>query len=85
MKRFLIFLCLLLSFYGQAVIVGPVKMRGVIVSYNKKTVTLKSNGRTVIVPRRTISRKYKLKTGKKVYALLEPEDIASLLKSKKAR
>ena len=68
------------SFYGHAFIVGPVKVTGVVVKYNKKTVILKSGGQKVRVPRKSIPKKFKLKTGKTVYALLEVEPLQSQMR-----
>ena len=69
-----------LSPVGHAMIVGPVKIKGVVVSYNKKTVVLKSMGRQVRVPRSSIPKRFKLRTGKRVYALLEVEPLQSKMR-----
>ena len=68
------------SIYGYALIVGPVKVTGVVVSYNKKTVVLKSAGQQVRVPRSSIPKRFKLRTGKKVYALLKVEPLQSQMR-----
>ena len=78
MKKGLLLLALtIMSAYGYAFIVGPVKIKGVVVSYNKKTVVLKSAGRQVRVPRSSIPKRFKLRTGKRVYALLKVEPLQS--------
>ena len=69
-----------LSPVGHAFIVGPVKVTGVVVSYNRTTVVLKSMGRQVRVPRSSIPKKFKLRTGQKVYALLEVEPLQSQMR-----
>ncbi len=70
----------LVSISAHAFIVGPVKVKGVVVSYNKKTVVLKSAGKQVRVPRSSIPKRFKLRTGKKVYALLEVEPLQSQMR-----
>ena len=85
MKKLLLYLSLLLSVYGYALVTGPVKVRGVVVSYTKKTVTLKQKKEKITVPRGAIPKKFKLRTGAKVYALLKLEDLNKGLKNKKAK
>ena len=81
MKKLLLYLSFLLSFYGYALAVGPAKLQGVVVSYDKKTVTLKQKKEKIKVPRESIPDKFKLRTGKRVYALLKPEDLKKALKT----
>ncbi len=91
MKKKLLCLSFLLSFYSNALLVGPIKIRGKVVSYNKTTVVLEVKGtekgkkkgkKTVNIPREFIPKKYKLRTGKIVYALLRPEDLNRLSEKK---
>ena len=70
----------LLSPIADALIVGPVKVEGVVVKYDKKKVVLKAGGRQVAVPRSSIPKRFKLRTGKKVYALLEVEPLQSQMR-----
>ena len=85
MKAVLLFvLCFFLSApvaYGM--IIGPVKVEGTVVKYDKKTVTLRNNkGNKIKVSRRSVPKKFKLKTGAKVQALLKPEVITRRLQAK---
>ena len=41
MKKLLLYLTFVLSSYGYALVAGPVKIQGIVVSYDKDTVTLK--------------------------------------------
>ncbi len=67
--------------------VENVFIEGMIISYDKKTVTLLQRGRKIKVPRQSISRNIKLKTGKIVQAKIDSEklmnDIIKLKKEQK--
>ena len=82
MKKVLLYLTFVLSSYGYALVAGPVRVQGVVVSYDKKTVTLKQKTGKIKVPRESIPKKFKLKTGKQVYALLKPEELNKILANK---
>ena len=75
MKSILFFIVVLsLSFSIYGMVVGPVKIEGTVVKYDKKTVTLRnSQGRKIKVSRKAIPEEFKLKTGSMVHALLKPE------------
>lgn len=83
MKKLLLYLTFVLSSYGYALVAGPAKLQGVVVSYDQNTVTLKQKNGKIKLPRDSIPKKFKLKTGKKVYALLKPEDLNKILRSTK--
>ncbi len=51
-----------------------VTTEGVIVDYNKKTVTLSQDGKKITVPRKSIPHHFKIKKGTKVYAELNAEE-----------
>ena len=51
-----------------------VTVEGVIVDYNKKTVTLSQDGKKITVPRKSIPHYFKIKKGSKVYAELNAEE-----------
>ena len=81
---FIIFVAFSFPVYGM--IIGSVKVKGTVVSYDKKKVTLKNKkGKRVKVSRRAIPKKFKLRTGAQVYALLKPEVIARRLSSTNRR
>ena len=61
-------------------IVGTVKVEGIIVSYDKKTVTLSQGGRKTQVPRKAIPGHFKIQSGNLVYALFDGKDIMKELK-----
>ena len=79
MKKLLLYLTFVLSSYGYALVAGPVKIQGIVVSYDKDTVTLKQKNVKIKVPRESIPKKFKLNTGKRVYALLKPEELNKIL------
>jgi len=81
MKKVLLYLFLVLSSYGYALVVGPARVQGVVVSYDKDTVTLKQKNGKIKVPRESIPKKFNLKTGKRVYVLLKQEDLKKALKT----
>ena len=82
MKMFLFFTIILcLPFSGYGAIVGKGKVKGTVVKYDKKTVTLKTNnGKQIKVKRQAIPEHFKLRTGTEVHALLNPEIITKRLK-----
>lgn len=61
-------------------IVGQAKVKGIIVAYDKKTVTLYQSGQKVKVPRTSIPSHFKIKGGNEVYALFDGEKIMKKLK-----
>ncbi len=64
--------------------VENVFIEGMIISYDKKTVTLLQRGRKIKVPRQSISRNIKLKTGKIVQAKVDSEQLMNdIIKLKK--
>ena len=74
--KFLIFissLVFLLSYSSYGMVVGPVKVEGTVVKYDKEKVILDQNGQKITVPRSAIPKEFKLRTGEKVYALLDEE------------
>ncbi len=81
MKKVLLYLSLLLSSYSYALTIGPVKVEGVVVNYDNKFVTLQNGEEKIKVPKRTIPTEYKLRTGKKVHALLEVEDLNKIIRA----
>ena len=82
MKNSLLIIVLLslfpFTFISSAV--TRVTVEGVIVSYNKKTVTLSQNGKKIKVPRKLIPYYFKIQTGNTVYAELDPEKAMKVLK-----
>ena len=56
-------------------------IEGVIVKYDKKTVTLIQNGKKIKLLKKRIPKRFKIKTGNKVYAILNGKKI--LEKAKK--
>ena len=56
------------------------KIAGVIVKYNKKTVTLSQNGKKIKVPRKFIPDYFKIRGGNKVYAVLNAETLLKKMK-----
>ena len=61
-------------------------MEGIIVSYDKKTVTLSQGGERTQVPRKAIPSHFKIKSGNQVYALFDGKDVMKkLIKEKDTR
>ena len=55
---------------------GTAKVKGIIVAYDKDTVTLSQKGKRVKVPRKSIPAHFKIKSGHEVYALFTAEEVA---------
>ena len=58
-----------------AAVIGSAKVHGVIVKYNKKTVTLNNYGTSVEVSKSAIPNYFKIQTGRQVYAVLKAEEV----------
>ena len=64
--------------------IDNVVMEGMIISYDKKTVTLSQKGRKFKIPRKSISQDIKLKTGKIVQIKVDSEKLMNkIIKLKK--
>ena len=57
-----------------------VTLEGIVVKYDKNTVTLSQRGKRITVSRKNIPKHFKLKTGKKVYAILNSEEVMKEIK-----
>ena len=57
-----------------------VTLEGIIVKYDKNTVTLSQRGKRITVSRKNIPKHFKLKTRKKVYAILNSEEVMKEIK-----
>ena len=79
-KTFIIMLFGFLPLPVFSAIVGSAKVEGIIISYNKTTVTLSQKGRRTTVPRTAIPAFFKIKTGNQVYALFDGKEIREALK-----
>ena len=55
--------------------VSNVTLEGIVVKYDKNTVTLSQKGKHIKVSREAIPKHFKLKTGKKVYAVFNSQEI----------
>ena len=82
MKNIFILVAFCFPLLAFPAIVGWAKVEGIIVSYDKHTVTLSQRGRKTKVPRKSIPHFFKIKTGNKVYALIEGSDIMKQLQQK---
>ena len=65
---------------GFSAISGPVRMEGIIISYDKKTVTLSQKGKKIKVPRGAIPKHFKIKGGNQVYAEFNEQELINQLK-----
>ena len=80
MKHILIFIAFFIFISpGFSAIIGPVKVEGIIVSYDKKTVTLSQGGEKTKVPRKAIPSHFKIQSGNQVYALFDGKDVMKKL------
>lgn len=59
---------------------GSAKVKGIIVAYDKDTVTLSQKGKKVKVPRKFIPSHFKIKGGNEVYALFSVDEMVKKLK-----
>ncbi len=81
---FALVLAMLFSLTSHGAIENAV-IEGIVVSYDKKTVTLlQSQGQRVKVPRKSIPKNIKLKTGIKVEAVLDSEKLMKQIREIKA-
>ena len=78
--KYLIILFVVFSNPVFSAVSGTAKVKGTIVSYNKKTVILSQKGNKVKVPRKSIPSHFKIRGGNEVYALLSAEAVAKKLK-----
>ena len=87
MKYILIFIAFFIFIPSVfSAIIGPVKVEGIIVSYDKKTVTISQGGERTQVPRKAIPSHFKIKSGNQVYALFDGKDVMKkLIKEKDTR
>ena len=86
MKHILIFIALFIFIPSVfSAIISPVRVEGIIVSYDKKTVTLSQGGEKTQVPRKTIPSHFKIKSGNQVYALFDGEDVMKKLIEEKQK
>ena len=77
MKKVLLYLSILLSYFSYAFVAGRVEVSGVVVSYDKEFVTLQNGKARIEVPKKTVKLKPKTKLtrGTKVYALLTVKEL----------
>ena len=68
----IIFSCSVLPLLSGAI--TRVVVEGVIVAYDKKTVTLSQNGKKIKVPKNAIPHYFKIRSGNKVYAEFNPKE-----------
>ena len=87
MKKLLLVVLLSFSHFSVfSAVQGPVEVRGVVVSYDKDTVTLvQTVQQRVVVPRYAIPKQFKLRTGERVSALFSPEEILKQVKKEKEK
>ncbi len=82
MKTILVIIIMLsysvFSFISSAV--TRVTVEGVIVAYDKKTVTLSQNGKKIKVPKKSIPHYFTIRSGNKVYAELDPKKTVKKIK-----
>ena len=71
---------LLLTPFFSSTAKTKAKIAGVIVKYDKKTVTLSQNGKKIKVPRKSIPDYFKIRGGNKVYAILNAKTLLKKMK-----
>lgn len=78
MKKFIIIVTVFsFSYCAFSGIVRSSRVEGIIVAYNKSTVTLSQRGKKIKVPRKSIPDFFKIRSGNKVYALLNKKKSSS--------
>ena len=75
MKTILILSILFFTHIIFAAVSETATIEGVIISYNKKTVTLLQNGKKIKVPRKSIPPHFRIRGGNKVYAVINSKII----------
>ena len=80
MKTVLIFSILFFTHTIFSAVSETATIQGVIVKYDKKTVTLSQNGKKIKVPRKSIPDYFKIRGGNKVYAVLNAETLLKKMK-----
>ena len=85
MKKILIII-LILGFsydaFSNIVVNSPI-IEGIIVAYDKNTVTISQKGKRIRVPKKSIPARFKIRSGNKVYAVIKHKKRKN--SSKKAR
>ena len=85
MKTALILSILLFTHTSFAAVSETATIKGVIVKYDKKTVTLLQNGKKIKVPRKSIPSYFKIRGGNKVYAVVNAAMILKKMKQQKTK
>ena len=85
MKTILILSILLFTHTIFAAVSETATIEGVIVKYDKKTVTLLQNGKKIKVPRKSIPPHFRIRGGNKVYAVVNAAMILKKMKQQKAK
>ena len=85
MKTALILSTLLFTHILLAAVSETATIEGVIIKYDKKTVTLSQNGKKIKVPRKSIPDYFKIRGGNKVYAVINTAIILKKMKVTKRK
>ena len=80
--KYLLFLCLLIP-RTHASIPPEIVVKGYILSFDKKNVTLSNPLKDITVPRNAIAKKYKIEVGRYVAATMESDFILEGIKKRK--
>lgn len=78
-----LFITIAMGLFSQpavSAIFGHVVVEGIVLGYNKKTVTLSQRGHKTKVPRKNIPPFFKIEVGKKVHAVYDGRKIMEELK-----
>ena len=71
MKNIFIIIALIFSQYVFSDVFSNPRVEGIIVSYDKNTVTLSQRGKKIKVPKKSIPGFFKIRSGNKVYAIID--------------
>ena len=85
MKVILILSILFFTHTIFAAVSETATIEGIIVKYDKKTVTLLQNGKKIKVPRKSIPPHFRIRGGNKVYAVVNAAMILKKMKQQKSK
>ena len=85
MKTIIFTVFLLFTPFFSSTAKTKAKIAGVIIKYDKKTVTLSQNGQEIEVSRKSIPDYFKIRGGNKVYAVLNAETLLKKMKVTKRK
>ena len=83
--KYVLLLCLFLSTGLYASIPPEIVVKGYVLSFDKKNVTISNPLKDIVVPRSSIAKRYKVKVGRYVAATISSDFILKNIKKRKKK